>query len=254
MKPIYIILISLFSLLFLNNCSNDSASNDSIPSQNSGGQGGSLARFCIANNYLYVVDNATLHIYSLAQPDHPETVGSVNLGIGIETIFYYEDFLYIGSTNGMIIYSIANPRNPTRTGIYSHVTSCDPVVVQGDIAYVTLRTGNRCNTGINLLDVVDVSDKSNPKSLKSINMLNPWGLAVDGRHLFVCDETISIVYFDLSDPKNPSKKKVFFPTRATDLIASNNVLLSTGADGIVQYDYSNAPASLDLLSKIEIGK
>lgn len=253
MKSITIVFISLFALFFLNNCASDSPSNDSIPSQNTSGQGGSLARFCIANNYLYVVDNATLHIYSLAEPDHPENVGSINLGIGIETIFYYEDFLYIGSTNGMIIYSIANPRQPAKTGVYSHVTSCDPVVVQGDIAYVTLRTGNRCNLGVNLLDVVDVSNKSNPKPIRSINMQNPWGLGVDGKHLFVCDQANFIVYFDLTDPANPVRIKTF-SIKAFDVIPSNNVLLTTGADGITQYDYSNAPTSLDLLSKIEIGK
>ncbi len=240
------------ALFVMGNCSKDS-SNDMAPNQNTSGQGGSLARFCIANNYLYVVDNSTLHIFNIAQPSRPVSVGSVNLGFGIETIFYNDDFLYIGSNNGMIICSIANPAQPVVTGTYSHVTSCDPVVVQGDIAYVTLRTGNRCTRGQNLLDVVDVSNKANPKQIKSILMTNPWGLGVDGKHLFVCDEAKKIVYFDLSDPRNPVQIKTF-PIKAMDVIPSNNVLLTTGADGITQYDYSNLPTSLDLLSIIEIGK
>ncbi|MFM9946001.1 MAG: LVIVD repeat-containing protein [Bacteroidia bacterium] len=251
MKNIKILIIGLFFLIALGNCSKDAGESSFIPGSDA--QGGSLARFCIANSHLYVVDNSTLHVYSISDPANPKNIGSVNLGFGIETIFYHDNFLYIGSNNGMVICSLSNPAQPVVTGNYRHVTSCDPVVVQGDIAYVTLRTGTRCSQGINVLDVVDISNKSNPVSLKSIALVNPWGLGVDGKHLFVCDEAKKIVYFDLTDPQKPVQIKTF-AIKAFDLIPSNNVLLTTGDDGITQYDYSNAPTTLTLLSKIEIGK
>ena len=37
------------------------------------------------------------------------------------------------------------------------MTSCDPVVVQGDYAFVTLRGGTECQGFSNQLDIIDIS-------------------------------------------------------------------------------------------------
>lgn len=257
MKKIINLIIGSIILFSLTNCTKDGSYDSSFSNSQQGGvsgQGGSLARFCIANNFLYVVDESKLYVYNITTPSTPVKVSEKSMGLGIETIFYYENHLYIGSNNGMIICSLANPESPEVLSTYSHVFSCDPVVVQGNYAYVTLRTGTRCFRGLNQLEVIDVSTKSNPKLIKTITMNNPWGLGVDGNHLFVCEQAEDLAYFDISNPANPILKTTFQDIYAFDLIPSNNLLITTGKEGIKQYDYSKMPTSLDLLSKIETGK
>ena len=58
----------------------------------------------------------------------------------------------------MYIFNVASPENPQFVSVYSHVVSCDPVVAEGNYAYVTLRSGTNCNRGLNVLDVVDIKD------------------------------------------------------------------------------------------------
>ena len=253
-----IFIIRFIIILALGSCSEkNSDSSFSAINSNDGsitGKGGSLARFCIAENYLYVVDESNLYTYTLANPAKPVKTSETKMGFGIETIFYYQGHLYIGSNNGMIICTIANPANPTVLSTYSHITSCDPVVVQGNYAYVTLRTGTTCNRGLNQLEVINISDKNNPTLVKIIQMTNPWGLGIDGKHLFVCENAEDISYYDITVEANPVFKKKFEDIFAFDIIPENNLLITTGKEGIKQYDYSKLPNSLDLLSKIEIGK
>ncbi|NUM32032.1 MAG: hypothetical protein HUU47_06880 [Bacteroidetes bacterium] len=255
MKKIVNLILGLIIILTINSCSTKESGDLSF-SNLSGvkGQGGSLARFCIAENYLYIVDNTNLHIFNISQPSKPVKVSEKNIGFGIETIFYYQNHLYIGSNSGMVICSLTDPTNPSVLSTYSHIFSCDPVVVQGNIAYITLRTGTTCARGLNQLEVIDISNKSNPQLIKTIPMSNPWGLGVDGKHLFVCEKGEDLAYLDISNPTNPILKKTFQDIFAYDLIPSNNLLITTGKEGIKQFDYSKLPDSLVLLSKIEIGK
>lgn len=252
-----IFILGFIIILALGSCSEKSDNSFSAINSGNGnisGKGGSLARFCIAENYLYVVDESNLYTYTLANPAKPVKTSETKMGFGIETIFYYQGYLYIGSNNGMIICTIANPASPVVLSTYSHITSCDPVVVQGDYAYVTLRTGTTCARGLNQLEVINISNKSNPTLIKTIQMSNPWGLGVDGKHLFVCENAEDISYYDITSAANPVFKKRFEDIFAFDIIPDNNLLITTGKEGIKQFDYSNLPSSLDLLSKIEIGK
>ncbi len=75
----------------------------------------------------------------------------------VETVFIAEDMLYVGTSNGMHILSLANPSSPNFLSTYQHITACDPVVVEGDWAYVTLRAGNICGGTQNLLEVIDIA-------------------------------------------------------------------------------------------------
>ncbi len=69
---------------------------------------------------------------------------------------------------------------PTSFSTYQHITACDPVVVEGDRAYVTLRSGNTCGGTQDLLEVIDISDKYEPnRRLSSFSMTEPYGLGID---------------------------------------------------------------------------
>ncbi|MFN8354774.1 MAG: hypothetical protein U0Y10_10020 [Spirosomataceae bacterium] len=213
------------------------------------GTGGSMARFAIVGDNLYTVSNTTLTLFDISTETNPIKSKDIKLGFGIETIFPYQSNLFIGTQTGMKIYDNSNSLNPVEISTYAHVTSCDPVVVQGQYAYVTLRNGTACRNGSNLLEVVDLSNLKEPKLIKSIQMSNPHGLGVDAKDLFVCEGDFGLKVFDLTDPANPQLTQSISDVRSYDVIPQNKLLILTGKDGIYQYDYSNRK-QLKPISKI----
>ena len=245
MKKLFLLLS--FSI-FVYACKSDSVA---AGASSNTGVGGSTARFTIAKNYLYIVDNQSLKVYNILDAANPTFVKKVSLNTVVETIFPFNDHLLIGTQTGMFIFNISSPENPQRISVYSHVVSCDPVVAEGDFAYVTLRSGTNCNRGINVLDVIDIKNLSSPKVQKSYPMLNPHGLGVDGNLLFVTEGDRGLKVFDKTNPLELKEIKFFQEFGAVDVIATGNNLIITGKDGIYQYSY-NAQKELKLLSKIAI--
>ena len=199
---------------------------------------GSTARFAAYGDYLYVVTSSMLKVFVLS--GNTVTKGHEQyLGWDTETIFAYDQKLFLGTTTGLLIYDIANPAAPARLSSLSHVMGCDPVVVQGDYAYVTIRGGNACGQDLSLLDVVDISSPAQPYLKASYGMHAPYGLGIDGNTLFVCDNGLKV--FDASDPLQIGGKQVkhFTGINGVDVIPYNNVLILIGSDGLYQYDYSD---------------
>lgn len=217
------------------------------------GTGGSMARFTLYDHYLYAVDNYNLRLFDISTPGSPELDNNINLGWNIETIFPYEDKLFIGSQTGMYIYSLANPSEPEYISQFRHASSCDPVVVEGDYAYVTLRAGNLCGDSESQLDVIDISDIYNPSFLKSYPMVEPYGLGIDDSILFVCDGNAGLKIYNASDPLKISDNmlKSYQDINAFDVIPLGNILLMIGVDGLYQYSYSD-PSNIKELSFIPI--
>ena len=215
------------------------------------GQAGSMARFAVSNNNLYIVDHQDLLFFDISDATNPESRGSVNIGFGIETIFPYGSSLFIGSTTGMHIYDISAPTDPRKLSVYSHVTACDPVVVQDNYAYVTIRNGVDCRFGQNLLDVIDISDLRNPFAVSSYPMHNPHGLGIDGTSLFVTEGDQGIKTYDATDPFNLVLKEEITDFHGYDVIPNNGNLIIVGMDGLYQYNYSDTD-NLTFLSKIAV--
>lgn len=217
------------------------------------GTGGSMARFTLMNSSLYTVTANSLKLFNVSSPKEPVYVNTIHLGGGIETIFPYQNKLFIGSTTGMHIYNAIDPSKPVKLATYQHFTSCDPVIVQGKYAYVTLRSGTSCRLGSNLLDVLDIEDPSKPVLVSSFPMLNPHGLAISGNNLFICEGKYGFKALNSSDPKTIGHKQLSFlqNVSAADVIVGPKSLIVTGANGIYQYDYSNA-SNLKLLSHLNL--
>jgi hypothetical protein len=235
-----------------------SSSASSASPQSSGGssgQAGSMARFALHHNFLYTVGQNDLHLFNIATPSKPVDFATVNVGWGIETIFPYENKLFIGSSTGMFIYDNSNPAAPKQLSTFQHGRACDPVVVQGDIAYVTLRTGTACAGTQNQLDLVDVSNPSSPQLIKSYQMQNPHGLSIDFPTLYLCEGENGLKVFDVKDKFAIDQHLLahFKDMDAYDVISLGKTLLLIGKDGFYQYDSSN-PLDLKLLSKIPVGK
>ena len=217
------------------------------------GVGGSLARFGLSDDHLYLLDGDGLQTVNVSAEREPVVKGRQTIAWDIETIFPYKQNLFIGSSSGMHIFSISNPESPVKISTYQHIRSCDPVVVDDNYAYVTLRSGNMCQGFTNQLEVIDIENLESPQLLKTYPMTNPHGLGIDGHTLFICDGNDGLKAFDASDINKIDQNLIahYKDINALDVIPFNNVLMMIGEDGIFQFDYSD-PKDIRLLSKIEV--
>jgi hypothetical protein len=218
------------------------------------GQGGSMARFTISKNHLYTIGEQEIYAIPIQSDGSVNNSNRVALPWGIETIFPYQDFLFIGARDGMHILGLSNPSSPNHMSTFSHAVACDPVVVQNDIAFVTLRTGNMCAGNNNQLDVIDVSNLMQPRLLHTHRMDNPHGLAVRGNYLYLCEGQHGLKVFDISNlgAIRSNLKAHIKGFDAFDVISiSPEILLVIGVDGFRQYKVSN-PTQLVLISQIPV--
>lgn len=232
-----------------------SSENGAVKATSGGtGKAGSMARFMIYENTLFTLNNTwSLALFDISDPNSVTKNGSFNVGWGMETLFVHEQNLFIGARNGMYIYDINNPYSPLLVSQYSHFMSCDPVVVDDNYAYITLRAGNFCGQNTSQLDVVDISDLSAPTLVKSYGMDNPYGLGIDDDVLFVCDGTSGLKIYDASIPTQVGSNliKQYTDITAYDVIPLGNILILIGTEGLYQYDYSDIN-NIQLLSSIVI--
>ncbi len=220
------------------------------------GVGGSMARFTIWGNMLYVVDNSSLLLFDISANTNPVASGNTTVGRNIETIFPYKNHLFIGSSNGMFIYNISNPNSPSLVSSYEHATACDPVAVDDNYAYVTLRSGNDCNNVIDQLEVVNIQNLANPQLVATYPMHNPHGLGIDNGTLFICDGSEGLKVYNAANVLNISNNQVahFRNIQAFDVIPyGNKKLMMIGQNGLYQYDYTNLE-NISLLSVITVTK
>lgn len=228
------------------------ATPQSYSSSNAGspiGQGGSMARFALVNNYLYTVDDNYLNVFNISH-NIPTFSDKVLVDYHVETIYPFEDKLFIGSNNGMFIYDIqSSPESPVKSGEFTHARSCDPVIADGQYAFITLHSGTTCLGYNNELDVVKLNNFIDASLVKVYNLTSPQGLSKDGNILFICDGKDGLKIFNASDVSNLRLIKQIKNLETYDVIARNNVALVVAKDGLYQFDYSNTN-NIHLLSKI----
>lgn len=245
------------SILFITSCAEsvDPRMGSGETTDNSGGgtgQGGSLARFTITKNHLYIVTSNTLYTYSLLNPSEPKYLHERPIWATVETIFAMGDYLFLGTQSGVEIYSIKDPTNPAYTSRYEHIVSCDPVVAQGMYAYSTLRTGTQCFRGTNRLDVINIQNITQPFEEYSIPMERPIGLGISKELLFVCDNS-KLKVFSIQQPNRPTPLATTLEIEGCfDVIALEDRLLVVHDKGLNQYSINHDNGSLSLLSTISI--
>lgn len=206
----------------------------------SDGQGGSFATFTLKGDYLYTVDQRKLTSFLIegAHQENPSFVNTVNVGFGIETLFGFGENLFIGSNNAMYIYGLENPESPDLKSVSNHFRACDPVVANETNAFVTIRGGSRCGGNSNQLKVYDILDVENPILLLDKNLIQPKGLALYGKYVFVADTAIRV--FDISDIANGNISLVTkIDQNVNDLIIRDNHMFAIGDTGIFQYALEN---------------
>ena len=216
------------------------------PSVNSTGSafgvGGSMARFGLNGKYLYAVDNNQFHVFDVDKADKPELVNEPFINNDVETLFILDNHIFLGTRSGMLIYTLNDPKNPQFKTNFTHIYSCDPVVVQNHIAYVTLRGGNECGQNVNRLDILTLSQDYTEATLAySYNMNEPYGLGIDDEILFLCDGDKGLRVFNVSDLSmiNQHEIATFENIKAFDVIPFDDYLFMIGDDGFYQYNYSD---------------
>ncbi|HPF63413.1 hypothetical protein, partial [Lentimicrobium sp.] len=116
-------------------------SNEVSIASSAAGLAGSMARFTLSADYLYAVHNSSLKVFNISSTPGISVNPEIMLDRQVETIFPYNDHLFLGTTTGMMVYSLSNPGTPSFVSVFEHINSCDPVVIEGNYAYVTLRSG-----------------------------------------------------------------------------------------------------------------
>ena len=226
----------------LNVGSSGSGVNDFSTNGESGmGIGGSMARFTIVDDYLYTVDSWDLNTFDISDQINPEFKSKVGLGWGVETIFPY-------------IYDLENNVEPEWISTYEHIPSCDPVVVQGDFAFVTLRGGTECQGFNNQLDIIDISKISEPTLFKTYSMINPHGLGIDGDCLFITEGEYGLKMYDISNLNEIKLTEHFKDISSIDVIPFMGILMMIGNDGFHQYSYDCDKGEIDYISTIPINR
>jgi hypothetical protein len=227
----------------------DALANSDAPTSDVG-QGGSLARFRIVGDILYAVEWSSINVFDISDLDDPEVLDEVYVNGAVETIFSQGDLLFLGGTQGMYIYDITEPRAPTFVSEFVHGTACDPVVVDDNYAYVTLRGGNFCGATESGLYIVDISNVEQPELKVIYPMDEPYGLGIKDDKLFVCDGSSGLKVYDKSAVPDLQELNHFEDIVTYDVIPLQEKLLMVGDGILYQYEYTDE--GLNLISTLSL--
>lgn len=237
----YSLLLLVMTLTIFGCTKSESAFHDGGYHGTETGQAGSMAKFSMSGDHLFLINDSALLVFDVTNEENPVEVSKLNVDFGIETVFTLGGKLFIGSTTGVYIYNIENPSNIIFLSKYEHITSCDPVVANDSLAFATLNSQSTCRwqNGANQLDVIDISNIVYPQLISSFPMQNPKGLGIDGNLVFVCNSEEGVKIFDFTDPQNLKQVSGILGIDAYDLILRDKILFLVGKDGLFQYDYEN---------------
>lgn len=232
-----------------------SCSKDGTPGSeatNTTGKAGSLSKFAIAGNFLYAVDNNQLYTYDITSPANPILTNTSYLSFGVETIYPFNNRLFIGTTTGLFIYSITVPSAPVQVGSASHARSCDPVVANDSIAFVTLKGNSSCGPAVSGLYVHDISNVFAPQLIKTLELPSPEGLALEGGILYICCNNDGLKVFNVLNPANPIEIRTVTGAYFKDVIPYGDLLICYVSTGIMLYDISDPtnPVMVKLIENI----
>lgn len=221
--------------------SNASASGSAASA--STGKGGSMARFAIISNYLYIASSSQLFPFNITNPEKPVKELTMGLnGSNVETLFPYKSYLYMGTSSGVLIYNTASSKaTPSYVNTLWHITGCDPVIVQNDYAFSTVRGGSVCRTTNNSqLNAYNVKDPQSATMVYSQNMLEPYGLGMKDDLLFVCQGKNGLYVYDWNETNTNLTLRHSYPDiHAFDVIVNGNTLIVTADNGLFQFDISS---------------
>ena len=217
------------------------------------GTGGSYAKFQIYNNALYTIDDYMLYAFDITNYNDINLSSQLWMedwfgAAQLETTFIRKDYLFIGATNGMHIVGLQDEFNPSYTSSFLHATGCDPVVVEDNTAYITVRGGNSCGSIEDQVNVIDISDINAPVEYSTYFLGSPYGLGVKDQTLYVCNDD-GLNVFNAQNPNSIVLENTY-QNIAKDVIPLTTHLIAVGENVIYQYNYVD-DFGLELLSTVQ---
>lgn len=173
------------------------------------GKSGSITRFAINQDYMYVLNLNEVQTYDIKQKEHPKLVHTLPTDYGLETITIYDGTVFLGSTSALYILNTDDPAAPSILSQSDRLTDigftgCDPVAVKDNYAYSTIKIiVNVCGTfsASSALVVYDITNKAAPVAVGTYNLDIPNGLGYKDNYLFICDEgSDQLRVFDITNP------------------------------------------------------
>ena len=129
---------------------------------------------------------------------------------------------------------------PSKISEARHARSCDPVVADDSVAYVTLKGSTFCGPATSGLYVHDIKNIFNPLLKKTIEMPDPEGLGLSDSALYICCNSSGLRVYDVRDRFNPVLKKVINDGNVyKDVIPYGNLLICYINMGLMLYDITN---------------
>lgn len=219
-------------------CHTSTMSYDAAPAPAGGGVS-SYATFVTVDTYLYFLDYTSIVTVDVSTPEAPKELSRTSISWTAETLFPSQSHLFVGGTQGMYIFDRARPDHPAQVGKIEHARACDPVVVEGETAYVTLRSGNNCGATPDELMAVDVAEPSSPHVIAHRPTKTPYGLAVGGELLYVSNGDHGFELVDVSDPADPVRRAAWSNAPTRDFIWSGDVLFVLSNRDLKIYNVSD---------------
>lgn len=236
-------ILSVAAVIFMMLACSKNSTNESGTGADSGGgntgKGGSLAKFTISGNYLYIVDQSGLKVYDITNPLATKHTNEIQVGFGVETIFPFKDKLFIGSRDGMYIYSLEDPAKPVKLGEARHVRSCDPVVANDTVSYVTLRGGSPCGPAEDGLYIYDIKNLEKPVQKSFLSIGTPLGLGLQDTVVFVCREEAGLTAVNVKMPAYPKIMYTLTDASYKDVIPYDDLLICYTSTGLLLYDLTD---------------
>lgn len=217
--------------------------NSAVPSSFAGttGQSGTVNRIAVDGDNFYVITKNDLKVFEQTGSDiNMVSDTRIAFGTNLETIFAHNDHIFLGTSNSMEIYDVSSPTQPRQLDRFDHATSCDPVYPKGDVAYVTLRTGDdrMCPGDVNALIALNIEDYTSITQTSEIQMYSPFGMTSKDDVLYVGEGANGLKMFDITNAESPSLIKFDQGIEAYDIIAHPNndgQILIAGPNGLSQY-------------------
>ncbi len=207
------------------------------------GKGGSMSKFAVIDNFLYIVNSSELMPFDVTNPSKPLKKLKVGLtASNIETLFPYKSYLYMGASDGVHIYNTGTSKaSPSFVSTITHFFGCDPVIVDKDFAFSTIRGGTECRTNnVSALNIYNVINPSNSYQVHSVNLETPYGLGIKDDLLFICQGTKGLFVYNWDiNTQSVSFRHSYPDIHAFDVIVNGNTLIVTADNGLFQFDISS---------------
>ncbi len=236
-------IISTAMLFFA--CSKDAAQEAAT-----GGKSGSITRFALYQHFMYVLNLNEVQTYDIQDKEHPVLVNRLSTDYGLETITIYDNTAFLGSTTALYILDIqTDPSKPTilsKSNRFEDIgfSGCDPVAVQGNYDYSTIKViENNCGSisAESALVVYNITNKSAPVVVGLYPLSLPNGLGIKDHYLFVCDEgTDQLIVFDISNPVSVTYTNYSIPLLdPVDLIVDGERMIVSSKTNFYIFDISD---------------